>query len=546
MRGCNLHKLILLRYNWNTIFYHIRHGRILLAPTIFMDNLNLTNVRVRIAPSPTGFVHMGTLRTILYNYLFAKHYKGTFIVRIEDTDQNRLVPGAVEDLLQVMRWAGFDNDEGPCLTMDDKIKERGEFGPYAQSQRLDIYKKHSDMLLEKGKAYHCFCSKERLENLRNEQIKNKQAPKYDNFCRNLSKDEVQTMINGGAAHVVRFKMPENKTVLFTDLIRGEISVNSKDLDDFILMKADGYPTYNFANVIDDHLMKISQIMRGEEFISSTPKYALLYEAYNWQPPQFAHLPQLLNKQRKKLSKRDGDTNVNEFIEKGYLKDAIINFIALLGWNSGTEQEIYALDELIKQFSLDGVHKAGAVFDIDKLDWINGTYIRKMSDDEFYNECERFLFAANLISKEKDKILINATGEKVKPAYVKNILSLEQSRIKKLSDISPAVEYFFKKDLEYDAAKLVWKKSDKEKTLANLSLLAKLLKKTVIADFTKEKLEKSINDFIAANNIGTGDMLWPMRFALSGREQSPGPFELAAALGKSKTMERINFAITKLL
>ncbi|MFH0779548.1 MAG: glutamate--tRNA ligase [Parcubacteria group bacterium] len=511
-----------------------------------MDNLNLSNVRVRIAPSPTGFVHMGTLRTILYNYLFAKHYKGQFIIRIEDTDQTRLVPGAVEDLLRVMRWAGFENDEGPCLTKDGKIKERGEFGPYAQSQRLDIYKKHAQILLEKNKAYHCFCSKERLENLRNEQIKNKQAPKYDNFCRNLSPDEVKSMINGGATHVVRFKMPENKTVLFSDLIRGEISVNSKDLDDFVLLKADGYPTYNFANVIDDHLMKISQIMRGEEFISSTPKYALLYEAYNWQPPQFAHLPQLLSKQRKKLSKRDGDTNVQEFIDKGYLKDAIINFIALLGWNSGTEQEIYTLEELVKQFSLDGVHKSGAIFDIDKLDWINGAYIRKMSVDEFYNECAKFLFAANLITKEKEKILINATNEKVKPAYVKNILALEQSRIKKLSDISAAVEYFFKKDLEYDAAKLVWKKSDKEKTLANLSRLAKLLKKTLIADFTKERLEKSINGFIAANNIGAGDLLWPMRFALSGKEQSPGPFEIAAALGKSKTLERINEAITKLI
>lgn len=507
-----------------------------------MENINFSNVRVRIAPSPTGFVHMGTLRTILYNYLFAKHYKGQFIVRIEDTDQTRLVPGAVEDLLRVMRWAGFQNDEGPYLTNDDKLKEVGEFGPYSQSLRLDIYKKYAQILLDKNKAYACFCSKERLETLRGEQEKNKQVPKYDNHCRDLSKEEAQKRIAAGEPHVIRFKIPENKTVLFTDLIRGVISVNSDNLDDYILIKTDNYPTYNFANIVDDHLMKISHVLRGEEFVSSTPKYVLVYEAFDWQPPQFAHLPQLLSKERKKLSKRDGDVNVQDFIDKGYLRDAIINFIALLGWNSGTEQEIYSLEELIKQFTLDNVHKAGAVFDLDKLDWINGIYIRKLSADEFYNQCMPYLIKDNLLTPDKGRVVINSTGERVKPSYVKKILAMEQSRIKKLSDISAAVDYCFITELNYDAKSLIWKKSDKEKTLANLQLLEKILKKQKALDFTAPLLEKVIMELMEQSSINTGDMLWPMRYALSGRDKSPGPFELAGALGKAKTLERIVSAI----
>lgn len=511
-----------------------------------MDNLNLSNVRVRIAPSPTGFVHIGTLRTILYNYLFAKHYKGKFIIRIEDTDRTRIVARTEENLLRVLQWAGIEHDEGPYLTRDGKIKEKGAVGPYVQSNRIDIYKQHVQILLDKNKAYHCFCSKERLEKLRTDQVNNKQAPKYDNFCRNLSKDEALSMLKSGAPHVIRFKMPENKTVTFTDLIRGQISVNTKDLDDYVLIKADGYPTYHFANVVDDHLMKISQIMRGDEWIASTPKHALLYEAFDWPPPQFAHLPVLLNKKKQKLSKREGDTNVQNFIDKGYLKEALINFIALLGWNSGTEQEIYTREELIKQFTLDNVHKANPILDLEKLDWINGVYIRKLSIEEFYGQCEKFLLASNLISKEKDKIIVNATGERIRPATVRKILALEQTRIKKFSDIPVAVDYFFKKELQYDANSLIWKKSDKAKTLEHLTLLAKLLKKFSAVDFNKEKLEKGITDFIAASSMSVGDLLWPMRFALSGRDQSPGPFEIAAALGKKKTIERINHAITKLI
>ena len=510
-----------------------------------MDKLDFTNARVRIAPSPTGLVHIGNLRTILYNYLFAKRYNSTFIIRIEDTDRSRYVPGALENLLKVLHWAGIENDEGPYLTRDDKVKEKGDFGPYIQSNRLDIYKEYIKTLLEKNKAYYCFCAKERLEKLRADQTEEKQAPKYDGLCRNLTSDEVKALLKKGEPYVIRFKMPENKKVIVKDLIRGDIVVNTKDLDDYVLMKSDGFPTYHFASIVDDHLMKITHVMRGDEWIASTPKHVLLYEAFGWQAPVFAHLPQLLNKNKKKLSKRDGATNVQQFIDLGYLKDALINFIALLGWNAGTEQEIYSLSELCHQFTLDNVHKNGAIFDIEKLNWINGEYLRKLSNDEFYDYCLPYLIKNNLLTQDKDKIIINATGEKVGASYIKNILSLEKTRIKKLAEISSAVNYFFSDKLTYDANMLVWKKSDKGKTLQNLTLLRESLGKLDENDFCIEKLEKHIQNFIMENSLDNGSVLWPMRFALSGVEKSPGPYELAFALGKEKTIKRLSEAAEKI-
>ncbi len=507
-----------------------------------MDKLNFSNPRVRIAPSPTGFVHVGNLRTILYNYLFAKHNHGKFIIRIEDTDQTRFVPGAIEDLLEVLLWAGIEGDEGPYLTTDKKLKERGDFGPYTQSQRLDIYKQQIQVLLDKGKAYPCFCGKEKLEKLREDQRQNKQAPKYDGLCRNLSHKEAQALIDSGAEHVIRFKMPENKNVVFEDLIRGEILVNSKDLDDYVLMKSDGFPTYHFANVIDDHQMKITHILRGEEWIASTPKHVLLYEAYDWQPPIFAHLPVLLGKDKKKMSKRDGNVSVTDFIEAGYLKDALINFISLLGWNAGTDQEIYTLNELENQFSLDNVHKAGAVFDLEKLDWINGMYIRKLSDDQFLEVCLPFLEKADLIKIDKDKVIILPTKEIIKKSYLKSIIKLEQARIKKLSEIPEAIKFFFLAELKYETKDLIWKKSDLAETKQNLELLKDTLNHINEDDFTPEILEKKVFELMEQNNISTGNMLWPMRFALSGQQKSPGPFEIASALGKEKTLKRIEFAL----
>lgn len=510
--------------------------------TKIMEKLNTQNVRVRIAPSPTGLVHIGNLRTILYNFLFAKHYKGKFLIRIEDTDQTRKVPGAVENLLKVLEWANISGDEGPYLTTDGKVKERGDFGPYTQSQRLDIYQQHIQDLLDKNKAYYCFCSKERIEALREEQVKNKQAPKYDNLCRDLSKDEVQALLKQGAPHVIRFRMPENKDVICDDLIRGQIIFNTKNLDDYVLMKADGFPTYHFANIVDDHLMKITQVMRGDEWIASTPKHVLLYEAFGWQMPQFAHLPQLLNKQRKKLSKRDGDSSVSDFVESGYLKEALLNFIALLGWNAGTEQEVYTFDELINQFSLDNVHKAGAVFDVDKLDWINGIYIRETSEAKFLELAKPYLEKAELLTFSANKIIINKTGETIKPSELNRILALEKSRIKKLSDLPEAIEFMLNNELEYPAENLIWKKADKEQTKTNLKLLLQYFQDLPEESSSPEKIEKDLKDLIQQNNLDTGSILWPLRYALSGRDKSPGPFELASALGKDKTLVRIQQAL----
>ncbi len=504
------------------------------------------HIRVRIAPSPTGFVHVGNLRTILYNFLFAKHHQGKFIIRIEDTDRNRFVDGAVENLLKVISWAEMDIDEGPYLDKDGKIAEKGEYGPYFQSERLTIYNEMIQTLLDKGKAYPCFCTKERLDLVREEQTKNNQPPKYDNFCRNLSRTESQALTSAGTPHVIRFKMPENKDVVFNDEIRGAIVVNTKDLDDYVLIKSDGFPTYHFANVVDDHLMKISHVLRGDEWISSTPKHILLYEAFDWQTPKFAHLPILLGKNKKKLSKRDGDTSVKDFITKGYLKDAFLNFIALLGWNSGTEQEIYSRNELIQQFDLNKVHKSGAVFDLEKLDWLNGMYIRDLSDDEFFKNALPFLLEEKIIEqKNETTFLVKKTGESLRTTELKDIVLLEKTRVKKLNEITEALNYFFVNDLEYNPLELIWKKADKETTIDNLKNLTKILKKIKTENWNKSFIQKEINDFLLKNNLDTGSVLWPMRFSLSGRAKSPDPFEIAECLGKKNSLYRLESAINKL-
>lgn len=510
-----------------------------------MENLNLANVRVRIAPSPTGFVHIGTFRTILYNYLFARHHGGKFIVRIEDTDRTRYVEGAIEDMLHTLQWAGLDYDEGPKLK-GNKIVQEGDFGPYIQSERLDIYQKHIKILIDKNKAYYCFCSKNRLEKLREEQVAHKLPPKYDRACRDLDREEARKRIASGEEYVIRFKMPDDKEVVFEDVIHGTIKVNSNDLDDFVLIKADGYPTYHFANIVDDHLMKITHVLRGDEWISSTPKHILLYEAFGWHPPIYAHVPLTLNKDRKKLSKRDGAASVKDFINQGYLKDALLNFIALLGWNSGTEQEIYSMSEMIKQFNIENVHKSGAIFDINKLDWINGLYIRKLKPEEFAKECLPFLIRAGLIienkNKNKNKLIVAATKKEIYFSDLSRICALEQTRIKKLSEVGESLKNFFVKKLEYDPKILIWKNSTVKKTVEILKDLVKELLSLDETNFNVENISKKIMSYIENNSLGNGDVLWPLRVALSGSEKSPGPFEIAAALGKTETIKRIKQAI----
>ena len=336
----------------------------------------MSEVRVRFAPSPTGFLHIGGLRTALYNYLFAKKNGGKFVLRIEDTDQTRLVEGAIESLINSLEWSGITYDEGVFIK-EGEVVEEGENGPYIQSHRLDIYKKYVDQLLESGHAYHCFCDKERLDNLREEQRAAGKIPKYDGKCKGLTKEEAEEKVANGEEYVVRLKMPKNQDLEFDDLVRGHISINSKDVDDQVLLKSDGFPTYHMAVVVDDHLMGITHAVRGEEWISSTPKHVYLFEALGWESPKYVHLPTVLNSNRKKLSKREGDVSVEDFQKSGYLPEGLVNYLALVGWSPEGNEEIMSLEEMEKQFSFDRVASAGGIFDRKKLDWVNSHYMKQL-------------------------------------------------------------------------------------------------------------------------------------------------------------------------
>ena len=337
-------------------------------------------VRVRFAPSPTGNVHVGSLRTALYNYLFAKKQKGAFLLRLEDTDRTRLHEGAADNLLKALYDTGVIPDEGLVLGEDGKQQQKGDCGPYIQSERLELYQKYIKQLLEEGKAYYCFCTKERLDDLREHQKAAGETPRYDGHCRHLSKDEIKKRIDAGEPYVIRLKLPENKDIAFHDVVRGDVSINTADLDDQVLIKADGFPTYHFAVVVDDHLMGITHVIRGEEWLPSTPKHVYLYECFGWEAPQYVHLPNILNADHKKLSKRQGDVAVGDFLDKGYLPEALVNFLALLGWSPEDDREIMTLSELVEAFDISKVHRSGAVFDREKLDWMNGQYIKAMDEE----------------------------------------------------------------------------------------------------------------------------------------------------------------------
>ncbi len=496
---------------------------------MFLPFTNLSHIRTRFAPSPTGYVHVGSLRTALYSFLFAKQNKGDFIVRIEDTDQTREVEGAVDNLLKALAWSGLAPDEGVYLNNEGKVAEKGNFGPYKQSQRTEIYWKYAQKLVDAGQAYHCFCSPERLEKLRQEQEARKKPTKYDGCCRALSYGEIQTRLAKGEKYVIRMKVPVGKEIVFADLIHGEIKFRSDEIDDQILLKSDGFPTYHLANVVDDHLMKISHVIRGEEWLSSTPKHILLYNYFNWEIPAYAHLPLLLNPDKSKMSKRQGDVAVEDYRAQGYLPETLVNFVALLGWNPGTEKEIFSLPELIREFDFKKVNKAGAVFDSRKLNWMNGEYLKKMDFAEFVKVVEPFLSGAMKENKNQ----------------LEKILRLEKNRISRLAEIGQGIEYLFNDKLEYAPQLLIWKKSNQEKTLNNLRLLTAELEKYEAGEWTKEKLEKNIIAFITNSNLSNGDVLWPMRVALTSAEKSPTPFEIAEILGRDKTLARLNNAISKL-
>jgi nondiscriminating glutamyl-tRNA synthetase len=411
----------------------------------------MEKIRVRFAPSPTGYMHVGSLRTALYNYLFAQKNGGNLLLRIEDTDRKRFVEGSVEGLINVLNWTGINYTEGVYLE-DGKIEQKGDCGPYIQSERLALYKDYADQLVKDGKAYYCFCEPERLEKMREDQITSKTAPMYDRYClNNVSAEEVNKNLKSNCPFTIRLKVPENEIIEFNDLIRGKVSIHSKTIDDQVLLKSDGFPTYHLANVIDDHLMGITHVIRAEEWLPSTPKHILLYRAFGWDIPQFAHLPLLLSTDKKKLSKRMGDVAVEDYIKKGYLKEAIINFVTLLGWNpgEGSTQEIFSMEELIEKFDLKHVHKGGAVFDLKKLDWLNAQYIKKLSVSELYTKSLEFW--------EQKDFYQNATMDKKSETYLKKVLSIEQERLENLSLVGESNKFFFT-DIDYDKELLRWKNS----------------------------------------------------------------------------------------
>lgn len=497
-------------------------------------------VRVRFAPSPTGYLHIGGLRTALYNYLYAKKTGGTFIVRIEDTDKERFVEGATESLLKTLQMVSLPADEGVYLK-NDQVEERGKHGPYIQSQRLDIYKKYAQQLINSGHAYYCFCTTEELDQMRTAQQAAKQLPKYDRRCLKLNPEEVKQKLADNIPYVIRLKIPNEGSTTIHDAVRGDVTFNHVEIDDQVLMKSDGYPTYHLANVVDDHLMDITHVIRGEEWLPSTPKHILLYQALKWDIPTFAHIPLLLSTNRAKLSKRQGDVAAEEFLNKGYLAQTLINFVALLGWNPGTTQEIFSLDELIKAFSLEQINKAGAVVDPARLDWFNAHYIRTIVQNRQKNsdEYKQLLDQALTFLEPLNSSLVNPlTHSQLELSFL-----MQAERINKLSDLPELNKFLFELE-SYDPQLIVFKKSDAQKT--KQGLLAANDKLNEVEEWSQPTIKKALEDAQAAANLNPGDLFWPVRVALTGRQSSPPPEMVAEVLGKEATIKRLEQGIAKLL
>ncbi|HHV38666.1 MAG TPA: glutamate--tRNA ligase [Tepidimicrobium sp.] len=487
----------------------------------------MKQVRLRFAPSPTGYLHIGGLRTALYNYLFAKHSGGKFILRIEDTDRSRYVEGAIEDLIESLNWAGIKYDEGVFIE-DGKVVERGDYGPYIQSKRLDIYQKYVDLLIEQGDAYYCFCSKDRLDEVREEQKVKGLIPKYDGFCRSLSLDEARERISEGEEYVVRLKLPHNRDIKFHDVVRGDITINTEDIDDQVLLKSDGYPTYHMAVVIDDHLMGITHIVRGEEWLSSVPKHVYLYEVLGWDIPVFVHLPTVLNKDRKKLSKRHGDVAVEDFMSKGYLPEGLINYLALVGWSPENNQEIFSMEELIKAFSFERVAKTGGIFDINKLNWVNGHHIRNYDLDELTRLAIPYLKEAGYIDDRDIKEKYN---------WIKTMVETVREGISYISEITEKVDIFFNNKIEpEDENALSMLKG--QQVPAILDAFKEELKEIEEVD---EEFTKGIMKRIQrATGVKGKDLFMPTRVALTGNSHGPELTSIMYILGKQNILARIEY------
>ncbi len=509
---------------------------------------NLGTVRTRFAPSPTGPIHIGSIRTALFNYLFAKKNNGKFILRVEDTDMERSKPEWEHQMIKIFEWLKLDWDEGPLsgqqiFDFDNyKINYVGPHAPYRQSERKEIYKKYLQKLLDEDKAYYCFCNKEEVEAQKQYLMSMGQPPVYMGKCRELSKDQVAEFFALGKSAVIRFKCPENHKIVFEDIIKGKVEFNSDVMGDFVIAKDLENPLYNFTVVVDDAEMEINYVIRGDEHLPNAPKQILLIEALGLSIPNYAHMPLILGENKKKLSKRDGKTSVVDYKEDGYLPEALINFIAFLGWNPGTEKEIYTIDELINDFSLEKIQKSGAIFNIDKLDWINGFYIRKKPLNELTEQLIPYFKKAEFIEENGAEIyIIKETQEEISFNTLTKIVLLYQERLKKLSDIIELTDLFFKKELDYDPELLNWKQMPKQELINSLKKSHEIMESISEIDFNKSNLEKVILPE-AEKMPNRGNLLWPLRVALTGKKNSAGPMDIAEVLGKKESQKRIEKAI----
>ena len=477
-------------------------------------------IRTRFAPSPTGTPHVGNIRTALFAYLFAKHNNGKFILRIEDTDQSRSQEGSIQVILDALNWLGLDIDEGVI----SETEEKGDKGPYTQSKRLEIYKKYAQELIDSKHAYYCFCPQERLTVLREIQKQEKKPPRYDGHCLKLSPKEIKAKLVAKEKYVIRMKIPKGDTV-FTDLVKGKITIKNETIDHQVLLKSDGFPTYHLASVVDDHLMEISHVIRADEWLASTPKHVLLYKYFGWDAPKWIHLPIILGEDKSKLSKRHGAVSILDYKKQGYLQDAMVNFLALLGWNPKTNQEILSREELIKQFDTEKINKNNPIFEIKKLNWMNKQYI-KNTDPKIIH---RLIY-------ELDEISDNAMVFFAKRHVFDKVLELAKDRMEKLSDFEEIASFLW--DIpNYRSDILIPKGLDKKQTKANLKIALQLMDKT--------DLRQTFLDYCDKENIKRGDLLWPLRVAITGQENSPEVFASIDIIGKEEAKNRIKIAIQKI-
>ncbi|HEX38322.1 MAG TPA: glutamate--tRNA ligase [Candidatus Cloacimonetes bacterium] len=477
-----------------------------------MSSPKNSEIRVRFAPSPTGFLHVGGLRTALFNYLFARKNNGSFVLRIEDTDRKRYIPGAQENLINTFKQMGLDYDEGPVIG--------GNFGPYIQSERTEHYQKYAQELIDKGAAYYCFCTEKRLNKLRDEARQRNETVMYDGACRNLSQEEVQKKLADNVPHVVRLKIPKEGTTVFYDVVRERVEVENALVDDQVIIKSDGFPTYHLANVVDDHLMKISHVIRGEEWLISVPKHIFMYESLGWKVPKFVHLPLLLNPDKTKLSKRQGDVAVEDYLAKGYLPEALINFVAILGWHAKEDRELYTLDELVKVFSLKRISKSGAVFDVEKLNWMNGWYLRNLSLDYIAEKAKSYFEEAGLDVSNTEKYLKVVDNARNRSATIPEMITHSE---------------MFYNDLEF---------SDKHKKITNTEVAKRLYefwieKLESTDDLSEEFIKMLIKETTEKLGLKGKDLYFPLRLALFGDVHGPDIPMIVDILGREEVIARLN-------